>query len=81
MGSNQSDSGTLPHGLVAAVIVLEPTNTSAADKRPNRSGVHSAEHLRIPVVDRAEERGQGAADHDEVKVRDHEVGVVPVDIE
>ena len=44
-------------------------------------GVHPARHLRPPEVQAAQVAHDRAADHDVVEVRDHEVGVVQVDVE
>ena len=41
---------------------------------------HSPEHLRVPVVDRREDREHGATEHHVVEVRDDDVGVVDVDV-
>ena len=42
--------------------------------------IHAAGDLRPPVVQAGEVAHDGAADHDEVEVRDHEVGVVDVHV-
>src|SRR5690606_41853954 len=46
-----------------------------------RSSDLAAEHLGEPVVQRGQVRHHRPAHHDEVEVRDDEVGVVPVHVE
>ena len=62
-------------------VRLKPTNTRMADDAREELGIHPAGHLRPPVVQAAQVAHDRAADHDVVEVRDHEVGVVHVDVD
>ena len=62
-------------------VALKPSTMKAGGHHAPALVVHPAEHLREPVVKRGEEGHHHRAHHDEVEVRDDEVGVVPVHVE
>ena len=43
-------------------------------------GIHTSGHFRPPEMQRAQKPHHRATDHDEVKMRDHEIGVMQVNV-
>ena len=61
-------------------VRLKPTKTRMAAMRERNSEYIRPDHLRPPEVQPAEVAHDRAADHDVVEMRDHEIGVVQVDV-
>ena len=62
-------------------VRLKPKKTINAAKRAHAFGIHPPGHLRPPEMHAAEIRHHHAADHDVMKMGDHEIGIVHVHVD
>src|SRR5205085_1675245 len=60
---------------------VEPEEDDQGGKLRPSLGIHAARHLRPPVMQSTQIAHDGAAHHDVVKVRDHEVRVGDVNVD